>query len=248
MDYHAIYSRLIIRGKNRILEGYTEVHHIIPKCMGGTNTLSNLVKLTPEEHYVAHQLLVKIFPDNRQLVYAAQMMIVNRPNNKMYGWLKRRYQAVRSEQSTGEGNTQFGTCWINNGVIAKKLGKFDIMPCGYRKGRSIKWANKKCKMCDKNLSDELSTSSYCSQECKYNNTYAIHNLPKPEVIERAIASWDKFQSGDYKSASEFCRLDDTYTSHQHMFNHWNLYVEGYRKYKLQGQDGNGRDCKSQARK
>ena len=32
-------------------------HHIIPKHMGGTNDLSNLVELTVEEHAEAHKLL-----------------------------------------------------------------------------------------------------------------------------------------------------------------------------------------------
>lgn len=66
--------------------------------MGGTNDKVNIAKLTHEEHYVAHQLLIKIYPDNERLVYAAIMMIPNRPNNKMYGWLRRRYSEIRKNQ------------------------------------------------------------------------------------------------------------------------------------------------------
>jgi hypothetical protein len=90
MDYHRIYNRLIERGKTRIIHEYTEIHHIIPKCVGGSDFPDNLVKLTPEEHYVAHQLLVKIYKDNDKLVYAACMMVPDRPNNKLYGWLRRK--------------------------------------------------------------------------------------------------------------------------------------------------------------
>ncbi|XAO17074.1 homing endonuclease [Escherichia phage FL23] len=60
MNYEKIYNSLIDRARNRALTGYKERHHIIPKCLGGSNDASNLVDLTPEEHYVAHQLLVKI--------------------------------------------------------------------------------------------------------------------------------------------------------------------------------------------
>ena len=60
--------------------------------MGGSNKKENLVYLTAEEHYVAHQLLVKMYPDNKRLVYAANMMCTNSPtgqrNNKLYGWLR----------------------------------------------------------------------------------------------------------------------------------------------------------------
>ena len=78
--------------------GYTEKHHIIPKCIGGNDCKNNLVMLTPEEHYLAHQLLVKIYPNNTKLVFAAKMMSVGhigRRRNKLYGWLRRKCSEVR---------------------------------------------------------------------------------------------------------------------------------------------------------
>ena len=90
MNYKKHYNKLIKRGKSRLLEEYTESHHIIPRCMGGKDTNDNLVDLTPEEHYVAHQLLVKIHPNNTKLLYAAQFMVANRVTNRSYGWIRRR--------------------------------------------------------------------------------------------------------------------------------------------------------------
>lgn len=70
-----------------------EIHHVVPKCLGGTNDPNNLISLTLEEHFVAHQLLVKIYPTNRKLVFALSAMRMNNKshsrNNKMYGWIKR---------------------------------------------------------------------------------------------------------------------------------------------------------------
>jgi len=101
MNYQAIYDSLIQRARTRLLEGYSESHHVVPKCMGGTDDPTNLVDLTPEEHFLAHQLLVKIHPDNAKLVWAANFMIVDkdgrRVNNKLFGWLKRR--RVHSEET-----------------------------------------------------------------------------------------------------------------------------------------------------
>ena len=39
--------------------GYIEGHHIIPKCMGGTNAKTNMVSLTAREHFICHLLLTK---------------------------------------------------------------------------------------------------------------------------------------------------------------------------------------------
>lgn len=114
MDYKKIYDNLIFKGKNREVTGYFEHHHIIPKCLGGTDDKENIVKLSPEEHYVAHQLLVKIYPKNHALSKAAAMMIPNRPTNKMYGWIKRRFSIAKSAEQSGQGNSQFGSKWVHN--------------------------------------------------------------------------------------------------------------------------------------
>lgn len=109
MDYQKIYSNLIQKRQTILLENqYTEKHHIIPKCLGGTDDKSNLVVLTPEEHFLAHQLLVKIYPEHKGLKYALYMMTKapngRRSNNKLYGWIKRDYQENRpqSRGSTGK--------------------------------------------------------------------------------------------------------------------------------------------------
>lgn len=58
MDYKRQYDLLMEKAKQRgTVEGYKERHHIIPRCMGGSNKKENLVELTAREHYVAHRLL-----------------------------------------------------------------------------------------------------------------------------------------------------------------------------------------------
>lgn len=103
MNYYKIYKCLIKKAKNRcILPGvYKEKHHIIPKCINGNNKKENLICLLPEEHYVAHQLLVKIYPENEKLIYAAKMMCASnysiKRNNKLYGWLKNKWSENHSK-------------------------------------------------------------------------------------------------------------------------------------------------------
>jgi hypothetical protein len=94
MNYKRIYDTIIERSpKKRPVGIYTEGHHIIPRCMGGTNK-DGIVYLSPEEHYLCHQLLVKMYPDHPGILCAASLMCTDahgsRVNNKLYGWLKRR--------------------------------------------------------------------------------------------------------------------------------------------------------------
>lgn len=93
MNYAAHYERLIERARGRLLVGYRERHHVVPKCMGGGNESANIVKLTGEEHYVAHQLLTKMFPSVQWLALAAIRMAKHCTGNKVYGWLRRRLSA-----------------------------------------------------------------------------------------------------------------------------------------------------------
>jgi len=100
MNYAKHYSILIERARTRDLES----HHIIPRCMGGSNDLSNLVELTPEEHYVAHQLLSRMYPENLSLLHAAFMMASTRKGNKIYGWLRKRFVKEKSKSMMGNKN------------------------------------------------------------------------------------------------------------------------------------------------
>lgn len=107
MDYSSHYSRLIERARPRGLKKpsrsdesyvYYESHHVIPRCLYGSDDPSNMVLLTPQEHYVAHLLLMKMHPNIKSLVYAAQMMIVGGSrNNKLHGWLRTKSSRMISE-------------------------------------------------------------------------------------------------------------------------------------------------------
>ena len=105
MDYSRIYIELMERASDRVIDGYTEKHHIVPKCMGGDNKPRNIAVLTPEEHFLAHQLLVKIYPNNSKLVYACKAMSMSnnglRGSMKLYGWLRRKESINTSKRLIG---------------------------------------------------------------------------------------------------------------------------------------------------
>lgn len=102
MDYQRHYDALIKRAQSRAIDGYAERHHILPRCLGGSDDPENIAALTPEEHYVAHQLLVKIHPHEAKMVFAALAMTRGRPSNKRYGWLRRLFAVRISEIHKGK--------------------------------------------------------------------------------------------------------------------------------------------------
>ena len=83
-----------MRGWRRTnFEGYGEKHHIIPKCLKGGNEKPNIVKLTAEEHFIAHLLLTKMYPDEGRLASVVFLMShrvdgQKVKNNKIYGRLR----------------------------------------------------------------------------------------------------------------------------------------------------------------
>lgn len=78
MDYARIYNNLISKRETHHLDKsktvYTELHHILPKCLGGTDCCNNLIRLTGREHFVAHRLLSKIHRDSKPLSLAVLLM------------------------------------------------------------------------------------------------------------------------------------------------------------------------------
>ena len=74
------YYRIINHYASTVVEGYVERHHIIPKCMGGSDDFNNLVALPPKAHIICHYLLYKAYPENISLSHAFSMMAVNNKN------------------------------------------------------------------------------------------------------------------------------------------------------------------------
>ena len=53
------YMQFINALSGQLVDGYCEVHHIVPRSLGGSNDKDNLISLTPRQHYIAHWMLWK---------------------------------------------------------------------------------------------------------------------------------------------------------------------------------------------
>jgi len=79
MNYQRIYESIIKKAKSENRKKYNgiyyENHHIIPKCLGGSDGKENLVLLTAQEHFICHKLLTYIHPHNTGINYGYYAMV-----------------------------------------------------------------------------------------------------------------------------------------------------------------------------
>lgn len=121
MNYQKIYNLIIEHRKTEIVkEGYCEIHHIIPKSMGGSDDYDNLVILTAREHFICHLLLVKIYkdtPNYYKMVKAFFMMQTESKNqnryitSRKYSKLREDYSKFQSNNVSGSKNPNYGKVW-----------------------------------------------------------------------------------------------------------------------------------------
>jgi hypothetical protein len=106
--YLCRYYKLINHYKTVMVNGHYEKHHIIPKCMGGTDDIENLILLPTRVHFIAHYLLHKSYPNNKKLSHAFAMMgVCNKfQNRKVNSYLYEQSKIARSSALLGVPRTE----------------------------------------------------------------------------------------------------------------------------------------------
>jgi hypothetical protein len=141
--YLHIYNNIIVRAKSRgKIDVYTEKHHILPRSLGGTNNLDNLVHLTGREHFIAHRLLVKITKgdDRNKMIFALNSMM-NRYNKTMkrYTPTSKVYEYLRIKLS--EAHKRMGRTEEHKAAISKAhTGKIVSEDTRRRQSEAVKAA------------------------------------------------------------------------------------------------------------
>jgi hypothetical protein len=148
MNYKKIHDAIIENAKNRVLTGYKENHHVIPKCLGGGNEKENIVSLTAKEHFIIHALLCEIYPNNNKLEYALWMMIncKSKNHNRDFKVSSRLYEKLRqihsknvSNRMSGSNNPMFG-----NPLALTKDNSGEKNPMFGKRGKDNPNTGKKC--------------------------------------------------------------------------------------------------------
>ena len=119
--YSKLYYKITSNAKQRITDGYTELHHIIPQSMGGSNDKENLVDLTAREHFICHWLLIKMTEgkDRSKMLYALNGMKAENKYQQRYHTkiTARVYEKYRIEHAHNHSETMKGKPAWNKGRI-----------------------------------------------------------------------------------------------------------------------------------
>lgn len=213
MNYNKIYDNIINRAKERgSMNVYTEKHHIIPRCMGGNDDKTNLAVLTPEEHFVCHLLLLKIYPDNNKLAYAIYAMRMNKNkrklNNRTYGWVRRRCSLLcrsigpRPKARGPRVDRIVGSCLTckkeYETVPSMRHKKYCSMDCAGsgKKEKTIKY----CSCCKKRfvVNPCHVALKYCSRACSYKG------MEKQKIIKTCPTCNTTFSVVPHKHMQRYC--------------------------------------------
>lgn len=124
MNYIKLYNSIIVNAKFRERpDCYCEKHHIVPKCLGGTNEESNLVILTAREHFIVHHLLYKIYPNNNKIFFALSAMnMVKRWNNSSVQRYKPKLTSKQYEQLRQKRSILISK-WSKGRIVSEKTKK-----------------------------------------------------------------------------------------------------------------------------
>lgn len=133
MNYKYHYDKLIETRKDLSRfkgEGvYYERHHIVPRSMGGSDDPDNLILLTGREHYIAHLLLWKIYPESFAMQNAFMIMCnkkVSKVNSRIYDKLKSNFSKYMTETRSGENNHRYGVSlpeWQKEAIRKAQTGR-----------------------------------------------------------------------------------------------------------------------------
>lgn len=110
--YEKWYTTITKNAKNRLLDNYTERHHIVPRSLGGLDDKQNLVDLTAREHFICHWLLTKMHTGEARskMIYALNgMKRTNKEQeryktpitSRVYARLKEEFSKTHSETMKG---------------------------------------------------------------------------------------------------------------------------------------------------
>ena len=168
--YSSTYYNIINKAKSRNLItrkqakealGYPELHHIIPKCLGGNNSQKNTVFLTVREHFICHKLLVEMVTAQAKYKMFEAVAIFSNNKDRKLRLTSRDIALIRQANAVASSNrnkgNQYYKCrkpitnslkilrsnnatisrWVNNSIIEKFTHEYLYLIdyCNYVYGR-----------------------------------------------------------------------------------------------------------------
>ena len=94
------YTRFIGSLRVRSVDGYAEVHHIVPRSLGGSDDADNLIRLTARQHFIAHWMLARAIGGSaaRAFFMMSNFGKYGRVNSTTYAMARQEYAEQVSQQ------------------------------------------------------------------------------------------------------------------------------------------------------
>ena len=111
--------------KGQSVDGYCEVHHIVPRSLGGSNDKDNLISLTPRQHYIAHWMLWKACGGvaGRSFFMMSNLGKYGKVNSTTYAQARETYSEQVKKQMAERPNRPAFTPEHREKIRQAKLGK-----------------------------------------------------------------------------------------------------------------------------
>ena len=209
--YTKLYYAIIKSSQLQKDRGYTERHHILPKCLGGDNTKSNIVRLSARKHFICHKLLVKMVSGQAKYKMIEAVAIFSNNSKRKLNFNSRDIALIREANALASSKRNKG-----NQYYKLRAPDSDAV----RQGKSLK--NKNSKWIN-NLKEERFTQDhleYIQQGYQYGrlpfskeHLTKLRNAPSrahsEETKKRISASHKgKIKSADHKHKISLARLNE----------------------------------------
>lgn len=223
MNYRKIYLQIIYRAKYRpIPKTYYEMHHILPRSLGGKDDKMNLVPLTAREHFICHWLLVKMYnkgsKERHKMLYAFwRMQSSPDPDNPRY-INSMAYEKLRIEfadlvskrnrvSQHGIRNSQYGKKWYTNYETGESRSFFNKPSEKWILGRRLYRGESSILFYDStNLKrNPRQRKKFRSKEDGIRKHKLIFNLIRKNTKSDVELLWNKFHSGNYEKLEDFSK-------------------------------------------
>ena len=189
--YKKLYEKFILTRQERSLNesNIIEIHHILPRCLGGSDDDNNLIKLTAREHFLAHLLLHRAYPSHIGLKKAlAAMFKGDKRQQSNRSFNSRFYQLVKEKvfvkcPSKEDLEVMYLKDKMSYAKIAKKYNVSDTTVCKWMKLREISPRPVSDYFSYSIPSKEVMIELYVNKQFPYNELQALYSCG-PSVIHK----------------------------------------------------------------